>query len=109
MATHSSVLAWRIPRTEEAGGLQSMGSQRVGHDWASDTTTDADVGAEGLSPTLGRGLGLGPESSHAAAPSQYKSSTHPPFMGVDILIAKKYRLCYFLIACGLVAKSCSVV
>ena len=32
MATHSSVLAWRIPWTEESGGLQSMGSQRVGHD-----------------------------------------------------------------------------
>ena len=32
MATHSSILAWRIPWTEEAGGLQSMGSQRVGHD-----------------------------------------------------------------------------
>ena len=32
MATHSSALAWRIPRTEEPGGLQSTGSQRVGHD-----------------------------------------------------------------------------
>ena len=32
LATHSSVLAWRIPWTEEPGGLQSMGSQRVGHD-----------------------------------------------------------------------------
>ena len=32
MATHSSILAWRIPWTEEHGGLQSMGSQRVGHD-----------------------------------------------------------------------------
>ena len=32
MATHSSTLAWRIPWTEEAGGLWSMGSQRVGHD-----------------------------------------------------------------------------
>ena len=31
MATHTSILAWRIPWTEEAGGLQSMGSQRVGH------------------------------------------------------------------------------
>ena len=30
-ATHSSILAWRIPQTEESGGLQSMGSQRVGH------------------------------------------------------------------------------
>ena len=35
MATHSSILAWRIPWMEEPGGLQSMGSQRVGHDWAS--------------------------------------------------------------------------
>ena len=32
MATHSSILAGEIPRTEEAGGLQSTGSQRVGHD-----------------------------------------------------------------------------
>ena len=32
MATHSSMLAWRIPWTEEPGGLQSMGSQRVRHD-----------------------------------------------------------------------------
>ena len=31
IATHSSILAWRIPRTEEPGRLQSMGSQRVGH------------------------------------------------------------------------------
>ena len=34
MATHSSTLAWKIPWTEEPGGLESMGSQRVGHDWA---------------------------------------------------------------------------
>ena len=32
MSTYSSILAWRIPWTEEAGGLQSMGSQRFGHD-----------------------------------------------------------------------------
>ena len=32
MATHSSILAWKIPWTEEPGGLQSMGSQTVGHD-----------------------------------------------------------------------------
>ena len=32
MATHSSILVWRIPWTEKPGGLQSMGSQRVGHD-----------------------------------------------------------------------------
>ena len=34
MATHSSVLAWRIPGTEEPGGLLSMGLHRVGHDWS---------------------------------------------------------------------------
>ena len=32
MATHSSILAWRIPWTEESGGLQSMGLQRIGRD-----------------------------------------------------------------------------
>ena len=35
MAPHSSTLAWKIPWTEEPGGLQSMGSLRVGHNWAS--------------------------------------------------------------------------
>ena len=34
LLTHSSILVWRIPWTEEPGGLQYMGSQRVGHDWA---------------------------------------------------------------------------
>ena len=34
MATHSSIFAWKIPWTEETGGLPYMGSQRVGHDWA---------------------------------------------------------------------------
>ena len=34
MATHPSILAWRIPRTEEPGGLQSMGSQGVRHDYS---------------------------------------------------------------------------
>ena len=34
MAPHSSTLAWKIPWTEKPGGLQSMGSQRVGHSWA---------------------------------------------------------------------------
>ena len=38
MASHSSILTWRIPWTEEPGGLQMMGSQRVGHDGATNTT-----------------------------------------------------------------------
>ena len=39
MATHSSILAWRIPWTEEPGGLQSKGSQRVGHEWVTERST----------------------------------------------------------------------
>ena len=38
MATHYSILAWEIPWTEEPGGLQSMGSQRIGHDWVTEHT-----------------------------------------------------------------------
>ena len=41
VATHSSILAWRIPWTEEPGGLQSMGSQRVKHDFV---TENARIG-----------------------------------------------------------------
>ena len=45
MAPHSSTLAWKIPWTEEHGGLQSMGSQRIGHDWVTSLS---------LSPALQR-------------------------------------------------------
>ena len=38
MATHSSILAWKIPWTEESGGLQSTGSQRAGHNLATEHT-----------------------------------------------------------------------
>ena len=38
IATHSSTLAWKIPCMEEPGRLQSMGSQRIGHDWATSLT-----------------------------------------------------------------------
>ena len=34
MTTHSSILAWKIPWTEDSGGPQSMGLQRIGHNWA---------------------------------------------------------------------------
>jgi len=39
MATHSSILAWEVPWTEEPGGLQSMGLQRVGHDLVTESRT----------------------------------------------------------------------
>ena len=38
MATHSHILTWKIPRTEEPGGLQSIGSQRVRHDWTTNSS-----------------------------------------------------------------------
>ena len=45
MATHSSILAWRIPWTEEPGGLRSVGSQRVRHVWATWHTHSSGVTA----------------------------------------------------------------
>ena len=69
--THSSILAWGIPRTEEPGGLQAMGSQRVGHDHTTFTFTlsfpSSSTGKEsassagdlGLISGLGRSLGDG--------------------------------------------------
>ena len=54
MATHSSILVWRIPWTEEPGGLQSMGSQRVRHDSASEHThTQCHRDAEQALPLVG--------------------------------------------------------
>ena len=48
MATHSSILDWRIPWTEEPSRLYSMGSQRIGHDWATNTFTfNGDTDIEG--------------------------------------------------------------
>ena len=74
MATHSSILAWRIPWKEEPGGPQSMGLQKVGHDWATKEEGEqvykgasqvtlvlknppanaGDIGDEGSIPGLGR-------------------------------------------------------
>ena len=50
MATHSSILAWRIPGSEQPGGLPSMGSHRVGHDW-SDLAAAVAAGHLGLQNT----------------------------------------------------------
>ena len=46
MAIHSRTIAWEIPWTEEPGRLQSMGSQRVGHDWATSLYTISTLMAE---------------------------------------------------------------
>ena len=50
MATHSSILAWRIPGMEEPGGLPSVGSQRVRHDWSNLTAAAAAAAAAFFSP-----------------------------------------------------------
>ena len=51
MATHSSILAWRIPLTEESGRLQSIGWQRVGHNWATKTFTCPQPGTRPSLPS----------------------------------------------------------
>ena len=48
METHSNILAWRIPWTEEPGGLQSVASQRVGHDWMTKHTAQHPGHSMGL-------------------------------------------------------------
>ena len=55
MATHSSILPWEIPWTEEPGGLQSMGSERVRHDLATEHDTHTKVG---IKRTYLRGLAV---------------------------------------------------
>ena len=48
VVTHSSILAWRIPWTEQPGGLQSTGLQRVGHDWATSLTSHTIKGLSNI-------------------------------------------------------------
>ena len=68
MATHSSILAWKTPWMEDPGGLQSMGSQRVRYDLATNTSfiqytagkeITCSVGDLGSIPRLGRSSGEG--------------------------------------------------
>ena len=67
MAPHSSTFAWRIPWMEEPGGLQSMGSLRVGHDWATSLSLSlSNTGGVGLIP------GWGAKIPHASWPKKQK-------------------------------------
>ena len=52
--TYSSILSWKIPWTEEPGGLQSMGSQRVGHDWAAKYTHTHTAGMISVNTSLAK-------------------------------------------------------
>ena len=58
MAVHASTLAWRIPGTEEPGGLQPMGSRRAGRDWETEQTA--------LQRAAGAPWGRGPVTEHRA-------------------------------------------
>ena len=64
MATHSSVLAWRIPGTGKPGGLPSMGSHRVGHDWSdlaagSSSSSSSSIPQLSVSYTINEWMGRG--------------------------------------------------
>ena len=82
MATHSSTLAWKIPWTEEPGRLQSMGSQRVGHDWATSLSLSdgkesaCNAGDSGSIPESGRFAGEG-----IGNPLQYSCLENPMHRG----------------------------
>ena len=65
MATHSSNLAWKIPWTEETGGLQSMGSQRTRHNWATEHTGNSVI----LTPRLSFLLLETATASHSSTPA----------------------------------------
>ena len=78
MATHSSILAWRIPWTEEPGGLQSMRSQRDGHDWAINTHTEVswDISNTASGPGKSRWMSKGnPEEMPHKTDSNYPEAT----------------------------------
>ena len=71
MATHSSILAWRIPGTEEPGGLPSTGSHRVGHDWCA-----LAVAAEPVDPRTGL--------PQAQLPGRECNPTHQHIVGLKL-------------------------
>ena len=89
MATHSSVLAWRIPGTGEPGGLPSMGSHRVGHNWS-------DLAAAGECAWLQRGKanGMVRIKDILASPQRQKASV------------LHYRLFTPIIMAGLWSRAC---
>jgi len=87
MATHSSVLAWRIPGMAEPGGLPSMGSHRVGHDWSDlAAAAAASFSLQCRTRPGDRSTSKDPRDrgrmqwgyAERAAPTQLQKQTHPP-------------------------------
>ena len=94
MATHSSILAWRIPGMGEPGGLPSMGLHRVGHDWSDLAAAAAAISVSGFpvgsvgkeSACKAVNLGLIPESERSSGGGdgnslQYSCLKHPMYKG----------------------------
>ena len=75
MATHSSTLAWKIPWTEEPGGLQPLGSQTTRHTWSFLACTPAQVKDRTRIPNLGSHKGLAGEGN--GTPLQYSCLENP--------------------------------
>jgi len=96
MATHSRVLAWRIPGTGEPGGLPSMGSHRVGHDW-SDLAAAAAVAAVHLAAVLSvTEHGWEPRQEHIKdEESNYNPSMKKPIN--SFIFLNKFHFCHYII------------
>ena len=73
MATHSSFLAWKIPWTEEPGRVQSMESQRVGHDWATSLRSPIKVSSTVSALDVGSG-----QSTAGSSPSRPQEGGYKP-------------------------------
>ena len=91
MATHSSILAWKISWTEEPGGLQSMGSQRVGPNWATNTFTIPLIRTRPVTASQKgcHGTYLWTED---VADTLHISSIYPPFHGFYVRVCLVYKV-----------------
>ena len=92
MATHSSILVWRIPWTEDPGRLQSMGSQRVGYDWVTNTPL-ASIPSLGLlaSLTFSTNLLLYFLNQALSLPSQFTLFILSPVIRVQLNLNSKFK------------------
>ena len=104
MAPHSSTLAWKIPWTEGPGGLQSMGSLRVGHDWATSLYFSLSCIGEGNGNPLQCSCLENPRDGGAWWAAVYwvtQSRTRLKWLSSNILTGVRWNLIVFLICISL--------